>query len=168
MPAAASTNQETWLDWMPPGVPEPELLSRDELLEALHARGVEITRFALEHYRRKGVLPRPVRRRHGGVTQAVYPAWFVPAIEHLKQMQESGKSLDDIKPWMRTWGLSTVSWKDPLAEPIANARAALSELLKANGIVDGGVLRVVFTDDDGTTRLEEEWPVTPAMLNVKT
>ncbi len=106
----AEAQRATWIDWMPEGAPDPELLSLPELLGALHERGVTITQYTLDHYRRIGVLPRPIRRRHGGVTQAVYPSWFVPAIAHLKQLQAGGKSLEDIRPLMRAWALSTVQW----------------------------------------------------------
>jgi len=152
----------TWRDWMPAGAPEPQLLSLPELLEALHDQhGIEITSYTLEHYRRQGVLPRPIRRRHGGVTQAVYPFWFVGAIAHLKDMQGKGKSLDEIKPWMRSWALSTVPWTDPLAKPTADARAALTALVRAHGHRSGGALRVSFTDDDGHEVWKDDWPVIP-------
>lgn len=163
-----TANSQSWRDFMPSDSPMPEVLSRDELLEALRDRGIEISPYTLEHYRRNGVLPRPVRQRHGGVTQPVYPVWFIPAIEHLKQLQAEGKSLEEIKPWMRSWALSTVQWGDPLAKPTAAARASLTELLQAHNLNAGGVLRVAFVDDNGVTRFEEEWPVTPEMLSVKT
>lgn len=163
----APPQRETWRDWMPAGAPDPEVLSRDELLEELAERGVKISEYTLEHYRRNGILPRPVRQRHGGVTQAVYPMWFVPAIRSIKRQQASGRTLEQIAPTLRTWALSGIRWRDPLAEPITEARAALGELLKAYGIRDGGVLRVTYTDDAGEVRVQEEWPVVPEMLSVK-
>jgi hypothetical protein len=165
MPTAektATTPKETWVDWMPKGVPMPALLSLPELIEALRdEHGIEITPYTLEHYRRRGVLPRPIRRRHGGATQAVYPAWFVSAIAHLKEMQAGGKSLDEIGPWMRTWALSTVQWADPLAKPTTDARAALTALVRVHGIRSGGVLRASFVDDDGREAWADDWPVSP-------
>jgi hypothetical protein len=163
MPTTATTKPkpQTWLDWMPPGAPEPQVLSLPELLEALREqRGIEITEYTLEHYRRNNVLPRPVRRRHGGVTQAVYPAWFVDAIAHLKDMQAQGKTLDEIRPWMQSWALSTVDWKAPLDEKRIDARNAMTTLLRAHGITAGGVMRVTFTDDDGN-EWSDDWPVIP-------
>ena len=151
---------ETWFDWMPLGAPDPPLLSLPELLEALRdQRGIEITPYTVEYYRRQGVLPRPIRRRHGGVTQAVYPIWFVDAIAHLKTMQNAGKSLDEIKPWMKVWALSPVPWSDPLAKPTADARLALTALVRAHGHNSGGVLRVSFTDDDQCEAWVADWPV---------
>jgi DNA-binding transcriptional MerR regulator len=162
MPTTAKENRATWLDWVPEGTPEPQLLSLPELLEALRdEHGIEITPYTLEHYRRQGVLPRPIRRRHGGVTQATYPVWFVSAIAHLKDMQRQGKSLAEIKPWMRAWALSTVQWADPFAKTTTDARAALTALVRAHGHHAGGVLRVAFVDDDGHEVWATDWPVPP-------
>ncbi len=152
----AEAGQQTWVDWMPEDSPDPGVLSRDELLEALHERGVAITKYTLDHYRRNGILPRPVRRRHGGVTQAVYPSWYIGAIAHLKQLQNAGKSLEDIKPWIRTWALSTVRWGDPLDEPITRAQAALQAV--ADAVHDPRItgVRVSFVDDAGDERFRHE------------
>lgn len=156
------TKPQTWLDWLPEGAPEPQVLSLPELLEALRdQRGIEITPYTLEHYRRNNILPRPISRRHGGVTQSVYPMWFVDAIAYLKDMQAQGKSLEEIKPWMRSWALVGIPWSDPLAEPRINARTALTALVRAHGITAGGVLRVTFTDDDGNEAWSADWPVIP-------
>ncbi len=130
-------NQETWVDWMPEGAPEPELRSHDELIHELHERGIDITPTTLEYWRRKGILPRPVRRRHAGATRPVYPEWFVPAIEHLKKLQAAGKSLNDICPLMQSWARIPVQWNDPRAELIATTRAALTALASAYGCQAG-------------------------------
>lgn len=164
--ARVRPKHETWRDWMPEGVPEPDVLSRDELMEALAERGVNISTHTFDHYRRVGVLPRPVRQHYGGVTQAVYPAWFVPAVLSIRRQLAAGRSLEQIKPTMRAWALKDVRWRDPLEVPIAEARSALAELLRAYGIRDGGVIRLSYTDDSGEVRLQEEWPVIPEMLNL--
>ncbi|MDQ3540812.1 MAG: hypothetical protein M3440_09005, partial [Chloroflexota bacterium] len=69
----------SWRDWMPEGAPDPPLLSHDELIQELRNRGVEVTAATLEHWRRNGVVPRPVRRHHNGKTRPTYPSWIVPA-----------------------------------------------------------------------------------------
>lgn len=150
----------TWRDWMPDGAPEPEVLSRDELLEALEANGVNLTASGLNYYRQKGVIPRPVHQRYQGKTQAVYPAWMIQAIVHAKKLQAMGKTLEEITAsgWMRSHALSTVRWTDPLASPIAEARGAMNALARAYG-PHGGMIYVSFVDDDGVTQWSHEWPL---------
>lgn len=156
MPADTKAKPETWLDWMPEGAPEPDLLSRDELLEALRIeRGIELTPASFHHYRKIGLLPRPIRRRHEGVTQAVYPDWFIGAIAHLKHLQERGRTLEQIKPHMRVWALSGIRWQDPLKQDLANLDAALRDYAKRYmektdlGGRNINMIRVTFFDDDG-------------------
>jgi DNA-binding transcriptional MerR regulator len=99
----------------------------------LRDRGVDLSSTALEYYRHRGVLPRPIRRRYEGLTQALYPHWFIPVIERLKEMQAQGQSLDEIRdaigPVMKAWALSTVQWKDPLHEPLAALDVAVREYI---------------------------------------
>lgn len=148
--------QPTWVEWMPDDAPEPQLLSHEELLKAVGERGIDITQYTLDHYRRIGVLPRPVRRRYRGVTQAVYPAWYIGAIAHLKQLQAEGKSLEEIKPWMRPWATSTVGWGKSLAEPLAKARAALQALAAAIDDPEITSVRVTFYDNYGVEHFVDD------------
>lgn len=143
------SKRETWLDWMPEGAPMPDLLSHDQLLEELHSRGVDLTSASFQHYRQRGVLPRPIRRRYEGVTQAVYPDWFIPAIEHLRRLQSEGKSLEEIRPWMRSWALSSVLWSDPYARELVALRGPLRDLARAVGS-EVNTITVTLTDHDGT------------------
>ncbi len=152
--------RETWVDWMPPGSPMPELLSHDELLKALHDRGVDVSPVALEHWRKSGVLPRPVRRWHDGATRPVYPIWLVGAITHLRQLQEAGKSLEEITPIMRSWAASTVSWRDPLAEPIAAVRAAVLDLARIAG-PNAASATITLHTQDGTETFRHTVTISP-------
>lgn len=101
--------RQTWRDFMPEGAPMPALRSHDELLDALRDRGVDLPSSTLEYYRQQGILPRPIRRRHGGATRPVYPEWMVEAVEHLRTLQDQGFSLEEIKPRMHTWMIGTAA-----------------------------------------------------------
>jgi len=147
----------TWLDWHPEGAPLPELLPHDELLARLRDRGVDLSSTALEYYRHRNILPRPIRRRYEGLTQALYPDWFVPVIQAIKDMQTQGKSLDEIRdaigPVMTMWAINTVPWEDPLAAPTATVNTAIREYVAALQPWEHGgeirMARVTFFDDVG-------------------
>ena len=152
------TKAPTWLDLMPADAPMPELLPRDEFLARLRDRGVDLTPATFHYYRHRGILPRPIRRRVDGVTQAVYAPWLVPVVEAIKNMQAQGKSLDEIvdmiQPVTKMWALSTIDWKDPLAEPTATMDTAVRQWAKAKQpwLADRGninTIRVTVLDDEG-------------------
>jgi DNA-binding transcriptional MerR regulator len=153
------TAKPTWLDWHPEGAPLPPLLSHEELLEELHEQGIDISPYTLEHWRRTGILPRPVRRAHEGAVRPVYPAWFVPAITHIKQQQRDGKGLDEIRdaigPLLTMWALNALLWRDPdLDAATAALDMALREYARASQgwLRDKGVIksiRVTLIDGDG-------------------
>ena len=69
-PATAGTCQ-TWRDWLPPGHPEPPLITREELLAALAQRGVALPARTLQRWEAAGTLPAPIRRRHDGATRTL-------------------------------------------------------------------------------------------------
>jgi DNA-binding transcriptional MerR regulator len=156
--------KETWIDWMPENAPDPGILSFPELINELRQQGVDTASSGLEYYRKIGVLPRPVRRRYEGVTQAVYPSWFIPAIKHLRQLQGQGKSLEEIKPYMRSWALSTVQWRDPLAAPLnaldGNLRSFARHAAAMLGLAgELNTITVTFTNHDGDEVYRHEIPV---------
>jgi hypothetical protein len=155
--ASHSVNNLSWRDWMPVGSPMPDLLTHDQLLERLRGRGVDLTSASFQHYRQRGVLPRPIRRRYEGVTQAVYPDWFVPAIAQLRALQDQGKSLDEIKPWMRAWALTNVLWDDPYARHLSALRAPLRELA-ASVSNRADRITVTITDANGDELFRHELP----------
>ncbi len=155
MTARAPTKapKETWVDWMPEGAPEPGLLTRDELLEMLRTRGVDLSPSTLDFYRRSGVIPRPVRRWYAGQTRPVYPEWLVGAITHLRTLQEQGRALQDIEPYMRAWALSEIRWVDPLKPATTVVDRALKtyaqEVMEKTHTPSVNTIRVIFLDDDG-------------------
>lgn len=91
----------TWKDWEHPDVPEPGLLTRDELVETLIRLGVEVEERRLRFWEAEGVLPAPIRRRLNGATRALYPTWQINLIFALRQFQERGYALPDLPPLMR-------------------------------------------------------------------
>ncbi len=155
---------QTWVDWMPPGSPEPFLLTRSELLQELADQGISISFRSLENWQAKGVIPRPVRRRHAGSTQAMYPTWIIGAIKHLKYAQDRGMALEKIAPLMRSWATRDIQLTDPLARPKAEAQAALLAYVRAweqsTGGSAGGVT-VCVTDGQGTELASIVFSVTP-------
>lgn len=144
----ARANTETWLALLPDGAPEPMLITRDELLGALAARGVDINEGRLIFWEKAGILPRPTRRWHGGGPRAMYPAYAIDAVEHLRQLQAAGRTLEQIAPIMRTWAVAQTDWRDHLSGPLTQARDALYEVARLRGIKASGI-RFAFTDDAG-------------------
>jgi hypothetical protein len=85
-------------------------------------------------------------------------------------MQAQGKSLDEIvdmiQPVTKMWALSTIDWKDPLAEPTVTMDVAVRQWAKAKqpwlGNPAINTIRVTLLDDAGT-ELDDphEAPFTP-------
>src|SRR4051812_31057468 len=74
----AKPKRETWLDLLPAAVPQPareEMLTRDEVLEELRHRGIDVSEVALVNWEKRGFVPRAVRSRRDGSPVALYP-WF--------------------------------------------------------------------------------------------
>ena len=53
--------RQTWRDWWPVGVDEPELITRAELLKRLADEGVTVAERELRHWGNKRALPPPIR-----------------------------------------------------------------------------------------------------------
>ena len=89
MVAAADTgpNRETWADWLPPDSGEPlDALTRDELIERLRRRGVDVTPRTLAHWESVGALPRAARRWRGGAPRALYPERAVDLVAQVRDL----------------------------------------------------------------------------------
>jgi len=70
-------------------MPDPELLTRDELLLAAERRSLPgVTDTALRHWERQGFLPRARRDGAPGRQQAHYPWWSVDLLALLRHYQQ--------------------------------------------------------------------------------
>jgi hypothetical protein len=101
MPTATApprAKRETWRDWMVPGTPEPtDLITRDEVIERLHDRGVSVTPRTLANWESIGATPRPIRRWRDGAPRALYPAWVVDIAAQVPGMlRHEGIPLHDV------------------------------------------------------------------------
>ncbi len=97
MPAEAkpSRRQGTWREWQPPDVPEPtQLHTRDQILARIERLGIDATLSDLRYWEYIGALPGPVRRWHMGATRALYPAWYIALVQHLRRLQQYDHDLD--------------------------------------------------------------------------
>ncbi len=121
------SKHETWRSWMPPGTPEPEpLLTRVELLDRLHSEGIDVSETSLVYWEKEGILPRAVRRWHGGKPATLYPEWLIPAVNTVRIMQDRGESLAEIRATIRS------IYRLPLSEDEQIARnTAYDAALKA-------------------------------------
>ncbi len=145
--------QPNWIDVLPPGAPRPDLdglLTRQELIEDLHDRGVEVDEIALVYWERRGILPRAIRTRRGGRPYALYPHYAFEAVKHLRQLQAAGKSLEEIAPFMKMWALAPVQWEDPYTQPTSDVREPLLAFARALRPEAAGI-RVELLDEEGRT-----------------
>jgi hypothetical protein len=93
--------QETWADVLLIGTPEPQLITREHLLQELHDATVDVSERILLSWEAKGVLPRPVRRWRDGAPRAFYPVWWGDIIREVRELRDSGVSLEQIRPRVR-------------------------------------------------------------------
>jgi DNA-binding transcriptional MerR regulator len=166
MPAkpTAKPKQPNWFDLLPDGAPRlplEALLTREELLEGLHRRGVAVDQVTLMYWERRGVLPRAIRRYRDGRAHALYPPHAISAVAHLRELQAAGRTLEEISPLMRMWALSSIAWEDPLSKPLTRARAELLAVARSLGFLGKDVagIRVAFTNDAGEEVFSHEMPI---------
>jgi len=168
MPTTAKENRATWFDDVPDylrDMPIEGLYTREEVLGSLQDRGVDVNEVTLVYWEKAGILPRPIRRHRDNAPRALYPPWAVDAIEHLRDLQAQGRTLDQIKPLMQAHKLAAVMWQDPIAGPKTDARTALLAYAQALDIdilaIEGITIRYNGTDD---TPLHEETLTIPVEL----
>jgi len=162
MPA---TNKETWFDGLPDylrEMPVEGMYTRAEVLGSLQDRGVDVNEITLVYWEKSGILPRPIRRHRDNAPRALYPPWAVDAIEHLRELQAKGRTLDQIRPLMRARKLAAVMWSDPLSAPLTDARTALLTVAEAAG-VEAARITYTFTDDSGVETFRREESIEPAL-----
>lgn len=160
-----AARRQTWRDFMPVDAPMPALLSHDELLEALRERGIDLPSSTLEYYRQQGILPRPIRRRHGGATRPVYPEWMIEAIEYLRMLQDQGLSLEEIKPRMHVWMLGAAAGRETAYEKAVALEAAFRKVAIGVGnlrdLSAADKVTISITDDKGNEVYRHENTLTP-------
>ncbi len=114
--------RETWRDpaWMAAGAPEPNLITRAELIERMAAYGLKkpVTETALRYWEYQGVLPRPVRQRHGDKTAALYPDWMPTVILALRYLEGRGLALEYMRPFLEVQARES-SLREPTSPPIS-------------------------------------------------
>ncbi len=100
--AGEKPKRQTWRDWTP-GAPEPQLLTRDELLAAAERLHIAADERSLRYWESPGVgvLPGPIQRRHRGKTRALYPHWMVDLIYKLHRYRDQGFTLKELPDRMR-------------------------------------------------------------------
>ncbi len=98
---ATAEVQETWADVLLIGTPEPQLITREELLQEIHDATVDVSERILLSWESKGVLPRPVRRWRDGAPRAFYPVWWIDIIREVRELRDSGVPLEQIRPRVR-------------------------------------------------------------------
>jgi hypothetical protein len=118
----------TWRDWMPPGAPEPKLLTRKELLATAERLGVRVPERTLLYWEGKRILPGPhldhAPRRDGGpgAPFGLYPHWWVDLLFQLRRYQDEGVPLDELPPRLEAAARRLANPIDPpssLDEPMS-------------------------------------------------
>lgn len=108
--------RETWKDWLPPGEPEPDVLfTRDAITDMANAMRPPkpIKPSDIRVWESRGILPRPIRRRHGNAQYALYPEWQANLARQVRVFQRQGYTLDEIKPRIRTHARVMFGLGDP-------------------------------------------------------
>lgn len=109
METQTKLKRETWRDWLPPGVPEPqddELIDRDELLRRVNLRGNDVTPRTLRLWESLGMTPGPVRKWHDGAVRALYPVWC----ERLVELAAFGRRMHADTDEIRKNGRDHLPW----------------------------------------------------------
>lgn len=159
--APTKQNRATWLDVLPEGTPPLDIdsfLTRDEVIEELTEQGVDVDAGALVWWEKAGILPRPIRRHRGGAPRALYPWYAVDAVKHLRQLQEQGRTLEQIAPVMKIWTLAPIQWRDPLADHLNRLRPVLLDIARALDR-NAAEIRVQMFDEAGKEIFTHEVPV---------
>ena len=101
---AEKPKRETWRDWLAPDgfrLVGGKLITRDELLERLRDEGIDVSIHDLKNWQRLGVLPHGIPRREGRSTHALYPPQVVIALALVRQLQDQGREMADIRRVLR-------------------------------------------------------------------
>jgi DNA-binding transcriptional MerR regulator len=91
----------TWHDWMPPGSPPPEEMSRVEFIDRLTAMYVDVRESDVRYWERTDVIPRPAKRWHDGTNHVYYPRFALFMIALLRALQGLDAPLRSITPRLK-------------------------------------------------------------------
>lgn len=121
--------QETWVSLLPPGSPEPPLITREQLFDELTEREIRVSERTLMYWESIDVLPRPVRRHIYGKTQAVYPEGWEVAVYRVIALQNKGYALGTIGETIRAmpfFDLTHIDWTSILKREALTKLSALA------------------------------------------
>jgi|GEM_PF-5641475 len=167
----AKANRATWDDVLraagAPPYPIDGYLTRDELVEELTARGVDVDVGSLVWWEKSGTLPRPVRRWRDGAPRALYPGYAIDAVKTLRSMQAKGRTLEEIRPIMQAWALYPTQGHDPFAEPLTRLRTVLLDLARVLQR-DAVGIRVQLLDGAGEPFWVHELPIPSELTTTST
>jgi len=100
--SATASDRQTWRDWQHPNAPDPDpLLTRDQFLQHLDAKGIAADERNLLYWQSQDVIPYAERRRIGRVGYAYYPAWMIDIVGALRDLQAEGAKLEEIRVRLR-------------------------------------------------------------------
>ena len=136
--ATANLGRERWIDWFPNATPT---LTIEDLVARTRDLGIEpVSTTTVRAWQRDRLLPLPARRREGTRTLAVYPAVALAVIEHVRNLQAAGLTLEQIRPVIRG---AVRAWSDP--DPLG-LETAIREAARAQETLTGlPIAQVVVT-----------------------
>jgi len=113
---AKKPRRETWEDWLPAGAAvSDDLLTRDDLIAALHSIGGDVTADDFRNWQRAGVIPYGTLRWHEEThaTRTFYPRLMVQIIAQLRTLQRDGYKLQEIGPRLRSFAFYQSIMNEP-------------------------------------------------------
>ncbi len=163
---------ETWRDWLPPGTPEPERMTRKQLLAKLRARGIPLEKRRLRDWEAKGILPRPdVRDAPPAGSRALYPAWHDEVITAVyRHWRRRARRLPpaELAPIARRAFALRLAGADHLAVYQGLSGDLTSALLRlaARQLEPMAAITLVVEDADGETLNRHRWHVAQTFADV--
>jgi len=93
---------------------------------------VKVSPDDIRFWENKNILPKGIRKSHKGAIRAIYPHWYVILIYRLRQMQQEGYSLAQIKRQLRAHASVLVGGSDD--EIGERLRKQLAAAVPKNGL----------------------------------
>jgi len=147
------TFRESWTDWFPDAEPR---LTFHELDDRIRSMGLDpVAPSAMRFWQKQGLVPYPVRRRHGNAQYALYPFVALAVVERIRNLQRAGLSLVQIRPLIRGM-VATWNESDPLGIRDALMEAAVKQA-ELGGVTINHVT-LTFTDATGIDTSYQYYP----------